>query len=105
MLDSNIATSAVLLGSRFRRDFAILELVETRLCGACLRSSPSLLLTFIRQVLESLLIAYVHSEIDQRRGQCQRSAVTSLLSMVCDAVVETDAELNIKAYFTFPPRE
>lgn len=49
-------------------------------------------------VFESVLTSNVRQEIQGQVGQCQRSAVTALLRMMCDAVVDADSEYRLKAH-------
>lgn len=48
--------------------------------------------------LRSLLLENATQEASARAGQCERSAVTSLLAMVCDTVVEVDGNMRMRSH-------
>lgn len=52
----------------------------------------------IFQVLQSLQELSARQEVLAKLGKCQQSAVSSLLAMICDAVVETDSDLRLKEH-------
>lgn len=76
-------------------DITVRDIFSSELVALCLK------LAFF-WVLESLLIANVRDDVKLRRDLCQRCAVASLLGMVCDAVIETDADLRASRRTTHP---
>jgi len=48
---------------------------------------------------EALLKFGARKEIEARFGKCQQSAVSSLLDMMCDAVLDLDHEMQFKSHF------